>query len=167
PEHLEEGVMPGRVPHLFEIVVLAASADALLRRSRPPAELRRLQTQKHLLERHHPRVHEQQGGIFARHERGAGADGMALPLEVLEEAAAYLGSLHIPAIYGAGGAPGNACQPLQITSYRSPLSTPSSSSASRPSASASSRSAIATAAEASEPSKPRRARDPNSRRRRR
>jgi hypothetical protein len=29
-EHLEEGVMPGGVPHLLEVVVLAAGAHALL-----------------------------------------------------------------------------------------------------------------------------------------
>jgi hypothetical protein len=36
-EHLEEGVVPGGVPHLLEVVVLAAGAHALLCGRRAPA----------------------------------------------------------------------------------------------------------------------------------
>ena len=87
-EHLEERVVPRGVPDLLEIVVLAAGAHALLRGRRPPAELGLLQSEKHALELHHPRVREQQRRIVRGHQRGAGADGMALALEIAEEPAA-------------------------------------------------------------------------------
>jgi hypothetical protein len=61
--------MPGRVADLREVVVLAASAHALLRAGRPPlATRRRLHAQKHLLERHHAGVREQQRRIVRGHE---------------------------------------------------------------------------------------------------
>ena len=69
-EHLEEGVMPGGVAHLLEVVVLAAGAHALLRRGRAPLAVRRLlHAEEHLLELHHARVDEQQRGIVGGHER--------------------------------------------------------------------------------------------------
>ncbi len=64
PEHLEEGVVPGGVADLFEIVVFAARAHAFLRRRRASyAADGLLQPEEYLLELHHPRVGEQQRGI--------------------------------------------------------------------------------------------------------
>src|SRR5690606_18656708 len=53
-EHLEEGVVPGRVAHLLEVVVLAAGADALLAGRRPAIALRGLlEPEEDLLELDH------------------------------------------------------------------------------------------------------------------
>jgi hypothetical protein len=65
-EHLEEGVVPGGVPHLLEVVVLAAGAHALLRRRRPARPAGRvLHAEEDLLERHHPGVGEEQRRVVA------------------------------------------------------------------------------------------------------
>src|SRR5690606_20049764 len=55
---------------------------------------RLLEAEEDLLELHHTGVGEEQGGVVGGDERGAGADGVALPLEVVEEAAADFGSEH-------------------------------------------------------------------------
>jgi hypothetical protein len=64
-QHLEEGVVPPGVPHLLEVVVLAAGAHALLAGGRahivPP-----LLAEEGALELHHARVGEQQRGIVGR-----------------------------------------------------------------------------------------------------
>ncbi len=58
---------PG-VPHLFEIVVFAAGADALLAR-RGPAVVALLLPQERPLELHHAGVGEEQRGIVRGHQR--------------------------------------------------------------------------------------------------
>src|SRR4051812_34142082 len=68
-EHLEEGVVPGGVPHLLEVVVLAAGPHAFLRSRRAPLATRRLvDAEKNLLERHHPGVRKEQRRVIAGHE---------------------------------------------------------------------------------------------------
>ena len=68
PQHLEEGVVPVRVAHLFEIVVLSARAHALLGRRGTAAVRRILETEEDALELHHPSVGEQKRGIVRRDE---------------------------------------------------------------------------------------------------
>src|SRR3954465_7376707 len=68
-EHLEESVVPRRVAHLLQIVVLAARANAFLRGRRSPAsEARLLEAKKDFLELHHAGVSEQQRRVIRRHE---------------------------------------------------------------------------------------------------
>jgi len=67
-QHLEEGVMPRRIPHIVQVVVLAACAHALLRRGGSPVGPR-LQPREDVLELHHAGVREHQRRVVARHER--------------------------------------------------------------------------------------------------
>src|ERR1039458_6302919 len=118
-EHLEERVMARGVADLLEVVVLSAGAHALLARGRAAIAVgRRLVTEEYLLELHHPRVGEQQGGIVAGNERRTGPDDVVLAREVVEEAAADLGGLHAGKsnrgrVLGLTGARGRArlCRP--------------------------------------------------------
>ena len=80
-QHLEEGVMPGGVADILEIVVLAPGAHALLR-GRGAAVGALLQAGEDVLELHHAGVGEHQRGIVARHERARGYDLVAVLAEV-------------------------------------------------------------------------------------
>src|SRR5207249_1302396 len=80
-EHLEEGVMAGRMADLLEVVVFAARPHALLASHRPgiwPS----LEPLKDALELHHPGVREQERGVVGRDQGGA---GHFLVLPALEE----------------------------------------------------------------------------------
>ena len=88
-EHLEEGVVPGGVADVVEVVVLAAGAHALLRRGRAPVRPL-LDAGEHVLELHHAGVGEQQRRVVVRHERARGHDLMAVLPEILEEGLADL-----------------------------------------------------------------------------
>ena len=106
-EHLEERVVARGVADVLEIVVLAAGAQAALRRGR--ALIRTLVlAEEHVLELHHPGVDEQQRGIVRRHERARGHDRVALRAEILEEARADLVRLHSETFYcSAAKSPGH------------------------------------------------------------
>ena len=93
-EHLEEGVVPGSVADLFEIVVLATRSDTLLRRRRTPARNRLLLPQEDTLERHHTGVREHQRRVVRRHQGRRRADDVALALEVGQESGSDLGREH-------------------------------------------------------------------------
>ncbi len=82
---LAEGVVPGGVPHLLEVVVLAAGAHALLRGRHATPERRLFEPEEHALELHHPRVGEQQRRVVGGHERRARTHHVPLPLEVPQE----------------------------------------------------------------------------------
>ena len=83
-EHLEEGVVPGRVADIVEVVVLAAGAHAFLRgggaRVGPL-----LDAGEDVLELHHAGIGEHQGRIVARHERARRHGLVAVLGEVIEE----------------------------------------------------------------------------------
>src|SRR5262249_37295479 len=88
-EHLEEGVVAGRPPHLLEIVVLAGDPqDALVVDRAAVAPL--LGPGEDVLELDHPRVREEERLVARRHEAGAGPRGVAALLEELDEAPADL-----------------------------------------------------------------------------
>ncbi|GAB1387898.1 hypothetical protein MASR1M6_00780 [Rubrivivax sp.] len=93
-EHLEEGVVPRRVAHVLEVVVLAAGADALLRRRRalvgPLVE-----AEEHVLELVHARVGEEQRRVVARNDRAGSDDLVPLGGEVVQEGGADLGGFHV------------------------------------------------------------------------
>ena len=84
-------MVPRGVPDLFEVVVLAARAHALLRRGGAPLSVGRLlHAEEDLLELDHSGVDEQQRGIVGGHQRRAGPDHVLLAREVVEKAAADL-----------------------------------------------------------------------------
>ena len=83
-EHLEEGVMPGGIADIVEIVVLAAGAHALLRGRR--TRKRRLRsTGEIVLELDHAGVGEHQRRVVARHERARRHQRMAVLLEIAQK----------------------------------------------------------------------------------
>ena len=79
-EHLEEGVMPGGVADIVEIVVLAARAHALLR-GRGAWKGRLHAAGEIVLERHHAGIGEHQCRIVARHQRARRNRRVAVLLE--------------------------------------------------------------------------------------
>ena len=83
-EHLEEGVMARRIADIVEVIVLAAGADAFLRRG-GAAVGALLNTGEDILELHHAGIGEHQGGIVARYQRRGGHNLMALTPEEVEE----------------------------------------------------------------------------------
>jgi hypothetical protein len=66
-KHLEEGVVARGVTDLVQIVVLATCAQAALHIDNSRAG-RFFAAQKGILERHHARVGEHQGGVAGRHQ---------------------------------------------------------------------------------------------------
>ena len=73
PKHFEEGLMDGRPAHVFEVVVLAAGANALLIIHRAHVFAGAF-TQENVLELVHPRVGEEQRGIIPGHYAGTRHD---------------------------------------------------------------------------------------------
>ena len=88
-QHLEEGVVARGAPDVLEVVVLASGADALLGGGRAHVVAAFL-AEEEALELHHAGIREEEGGVLGGHE-GRGADhGVAVPLEVVEEALAEI-----------------------------------------------------------------------------
>ena len=83
-EHLEEGVMPGGIADIVEVVVLAAGAHAFLR-GRRPRERRLGAAGEVVLERHHAGIGEHQCRIVAWHQRARCDRRMAVLLEEAKE----------------------------------------------------------------------------------
>ena len=100
-EHLEKRVMAGRRSYVFEVVVLAADAHALLaaRRARVIALFL---AEEDVLELVHSRVGEQQRRIVVRDERRAGHDTVSVPLEILQKRRANLSPGHRGALFYCG-----------------------------------------------------------------
>ena len=76
-QHLEHGVVIGVMSYLFQVVVLAADAEALLAVG-PPARFRVACTQDDILPLVHTCVGEHQGGVVLHHHRCRRHDGMSL-----------------------------------------------------------------------------------------
>ena len=76
--------MVGVLADLFQVVVLAADADALLAVDRPGA-LRRPQSEEDVLELVHARVGEQQRLVAVRHDGRAGHEGVSFAEKELDE----------------------------------------------------------------------------------
>ena len=89
-EHLEEGVVARRAPDLLEVVVLAGDPQAALVVDGPGVAAL-LGPGQGVLERHHPRVDEEQRRIAGRNERGGRHDLVAALGEELHEPPADLG----------------------------------------------------------------------------
>ena len=92
-EHLEEGVMARGLADLVEVVVLAARAQALLRRdgARVVALLR---AEEHVLELVHPGVGEQQRRVVGGQQRARSDAAVAVSLEITQELLADFVSSH-------------------------------------------------------------------------
>ncbi len=84
PQHLKKRVVVGVHPHFFEVVVLAADAQALLG-VRDARILDRLVPQKQILERIHPSIDEHEGGIVLHHHRRRRHNGVVLLLEKVQK----------------------------------------------------------------------------------
>ena len=83
-EHLEERVVPRGVADIVEVVVLAAGADAFLRRG--GALIRPLlHAGKNVLELHHAGIGEHQRRIVARHQRRRRHDLVAVGREIVQK----------------------------------------------------------------------------------
>jgi len=83
-EHLEEGVVPGRVADILEVVVLAARPHAFLRRRRAHIAALLL-AREDVLELHHPGIGEHQGRVVARHQRRRRHHLVAVLGEIIEK----------------------------------------------------------------------------------
>ena len=123
-QHLEEGVVPGGVADIVEVVVLAAGAHAFLRGHRPVVGPL-LDAGEHVLELHHAGIGEQQGRVVVRHQRRGGHDLVAVPAEILEEGRADLvGGRHVSTIRRPRLSPRDrAPVPLMLQTVR-PLAAP-------------------------------------------
>ncbi len=88
-EHLEKGVVIGIAPDIFEVVVLAGCADALLRVRRANV-LPRALAEEHILELVHARVGEKKGRIFGGNDRRGTHDAVLLAGKKIEERLPYL-----------------------------------------------------------------------------
>ena len=93
-QHLEHRVVIGVVAHLFEVVVLARHAQALLGIGRTRIFAGRV-AQKDVLELVHARIGEHQRGVALHDHRRRRHDHMALALEEVEKGAANFIRFHI------------------------------------------------------------------------
>jgi hypothetical protein len=84
PQHLEKGVVPGRVADIVKVVVLATRAHAFLR-CRGAAVRTLLDAGEDVLELHHPGIGEHQGRVVSGDERRRGDRLVAVLREVIEE----------------------------------------------------------------------------------
>ena len=103
-QHLEERVVPRRIAHVVEVVVLAARAHAFLRRGRAGV-VAVFQPGEQVLELDHARVREHQRRVVARHQGRAVHAPVAVPFEEVEEGRADVvqaGHGRIPAGIGSG-----------------------------------------------------------------
>ncbi len=88
-EHLEEGVMRIVAADIVEVVVLARHAHTLLRVHGAGVGTL-VRAEEDVLELHHARVGEQQGGVPAGDKGHRGHDGMSVPDEEVNEGLADL-----------------------------------------------------------------------------
>ena len=102
-EHLEEGVVIGVEADVFQVIVLAAGADALLRvggaggasgeRPGPLVNVGGALVEENGVELVHAGVGEEQAGGIG-HEAGGGHDGVALGFEKIQEGLSNLSRRH-------------------------------------------------------------------------
>ena len=83
-QHLEEGVVPGGVADILQVVVLAAGAHAFLRGDGAVVAAP-LAAGEHVLELHHARIGEHERRVVARHQRAGRDDLMPVPGEIIEK----------------------------------------------------------------------------------
>ena len=92
-QHFEEGVVASGVAHVFQVVVLAARAQAGL--DGCGADIRALvRAQKYVFELHHARVGEHQRRVIARYQRAAGDHGVAFGGKKVEKGLTNISDAH-------------------------------------------------------------------------
>ncbi len=92
-QHFKKGVMARRVAHVFQVVVLASSSNASLRRRGPLVRLV-FAAKENILELHHAAIGKEQGGIVGRNQRARGNNRVTLGLKKAEKFFANLGYVH-------------------------------------------------------------------------
>ena len=92
-QHLKKGVMPGRVTHIIEIVMLSAGTNTTLGSHRAVIGSFVL-PQENILKLHHTGVGKQQRGIVMGHQRAAGHDFVPVCSEVIKELLSDVPSFH-------------------------------------------------------------------------
>src|SRR6266851_8812116 len=99
PEHLKKSVMVAVAADRFEIVVLARDAQAFLAID-DTLRGRRADTEEVVLELHHPRVGEEQGGVAFGNQGGGRDDCMSALGKEIEEGLAdtVTGPMHVRTI---------------------------------------------------------------------
>ena len=97
-QHLEHRVVVGVVSHLFEVVVLAAHSQTLLRIGRTRIRRRGI-AQEDVLELVHAGVGEHQRRVILDHHRGRRHDGVSLGCEEIEKFLSYFLRSHNSAKY--------------------------------------------------------------------
>jgi len=93
PQHLEEGVMAGRVADVLEVVVLASRADGFLG-ARRPFVAAVLDAEEAILELHHARVGEKKRRVVLGDERRTGHPGVAPLLKEFQKTFPDFTGLH-------------------------------------------------------------------------
>ena len=101
-QHLEEGVVPGGVADVFEIVVFATGAHAALAGDGAHV-VAFVAAQEAVLELHHAGIGEQQRRVVARDEAGGCDHGVATLAEEFEEGAADIRRAHERRFLGIRG----------------------------------------------------------------
>ena len=117
-QHLEEGVVAAGVADVFEVVVLAAGADAFLRGG-GAGVVALLEPEEDFLELVHAGVGEQQRRVVGREQRRTAHDAMAVGLEEFEKALPYIVACHGSPLfrgyfYYMWGALANRCQVREV-----------------------------------------------------
>ena len=100
-QHFKKGVVARGVTHVFQIVVLAASAQTSLNRG--CAHITALiGAQEHVLELNHARVGEHQSGIVARHQGTGSHHGVTFGRKKVEEGFANISNRNNRCAHGRG-----------------------------------------------------------------
>jgi hypothetical protein len=92
-EHFKKGVVSSRVADVFEVVVLATGAHALLRGD-GASVIAVLKSQEQIFELVHSRIGKQQSGIVFRNERRAGNNPVSMALKVVDKCLANFTAFH-------------------------------------------------------------------------
>ena len=90
-QHLEEGVVARGVAHVFQVVVLAAGAQAGLHAGRTHVGTL-VGAEKHIFELHHAAVGEHERGVVAGHQRAGRHHGVAFGGKKVQKALADFGN---------------------------------------------------------------------------
>ena len=96
-EHLEESVMARGITDVFQVIVLAAGAQAALHRGRTDI-VALVGAEEHVLELHHAGIGEQERRVVAGNQAGRTDDRVAFGFKKREEFIANIGRVH-----GLGG----------------------------------------------------------------
>ena len=92
-QHFEEGVVTGRIPDVFQVIVLATGTHTALRGCRSCVGTLVL-TEKNILELNHARVGEEQGRVIPRNQRTGRHNRVAFGFKETEKLVPDFGAFH-------------------------------------------------------------------------